>query len=65
MCEAAEEFRRSLVNPFSERFMWVGSSAIGLTWSSVDDDAVKSQKYHGCVLNGSHELKGLKLLAYV
>ncbi|GJU22191.1 FHA domain-containing protein PS1 [Tanacetum coccineum] len=60
MCEEAEEFRRSLVNPFSERFMWVGSSARGLTWSCVDDVV---RNYHGCSLHGSHRLKGLRLLA--
>ncbi|KAK1433582.1 hypothetical protein QVD17_10494 [Tagetes erecta] len=65
MCEAAEEFRESLVNPFSERFMWVGSSARGLTWSCVDDDAIVWQKYHGFGLNKSHRIKGLKLLAHV
>ncbi|KAI3726744.1 hypothetical protein L1987_66548 [Smallanthus sonchifolius] len=63
MCEAAEEFRESLVNPFSERFMWVGSSARGLTWSCVDDDDILRQKYHRFGLNGSHGFKGLKLLA--
>ncbi|KAI3785560.1 hypothetical protein L1987_44680 [Smallanthus sonchifolius] len=63
ICEAAEEFRESLVNPFSERFMWVGSSARGLTWSCVDDDDIVRQKYHGFGLNGSHGFKGLKLLA--
>lgn len=61
MCEEAEEFRRSLVNPFSERFMWVGSSARGLTWSCVDDIV---RNYHGCSLHGSHRLKGLRLLAH-
>ncbi|KVI06556.1 Forkhead-associated (FHA) domain-containing protein [Cynara cardunculus var. scolymus] len=61
-CEAAEEFRRSLVNPFSERFMWVGSSARGPTWSFIDDDILR-QKYHGCTVNASYRLKGLKLVA--
>ncbi|XP_076895311.1 uncharacterized protein LOC143547891 [Bidens hawaiensis] len=66
MCEAAEEFRASLVNPFSERFLWVGSSARGLTWSGVDDlDDILRPKYHRFGFNGSQRLKGLKLLAYV
>ncbi|MFS7972472.1 putative transcription factor interactor and regulator FHA-SMAD family [Helianthus anomalus] len=65
MFEAAEEFHKSLVNPFSERFMWVGSSARGLTWSCVDDDDIVRQKYQGFGLNGSRKLKGLKLLARV
>ncbi|XP_071712610.1 uncharacterized protein [Rutidosis leptorrhynchoides] len=64
MCEEAEEFHKSLVNPFSERFMWVGSSAIGLTWSCVNDDDILKQKYQGCDANGSQGLKGLKLLAH-
>nr|XP_043617313.1 uncharacterized protein LOC122589136 [Erigeron canadensis] len=62
MCEAAKEFHRSLVNPFSERFMWAGSLARGRTWSCLDDDILR-QKYYGCSLNGPHMLKGLKLLA--
>ncbi|XP_071728228.1 uncharacterized protein [Rutidosis leptorrhynchoides] len=63
MCEGAEEFHRSLVNPFSDRFMWVGSIARGLTWSSINDDILR-QKYYGFGLNGSRGLKGLKLLAH-
>ncbi|KAJ0780951.1 putative PIN domain-containing protein [Helianthus annuus] len=51
MCEAPEEFHKSLVNPFSESFMWVGSSARGLTWSCVDDDDIVRQKYQGFGLN--------------
>ncbi|KAK9066676.1 hypothetical protein SSX86_013999 [Deinandra increscens subsp. villosa] len=63
MCEAAEEFHESLVNPFSKRFMWVGSSARGLTWSCVHDDHdIVRQKYYRSGSNGS---KGLKLLARV
>ncbi|XP_076887577.1 uncharacterized protein LOC143537764 [Bidens hawaiensis] len=66
MCEAAEEFRESLVNPFSERFLWVGSSARGLTWSCVDDhEDFLRPKYHRFGFNGSQRFKGLKLLAYV
>jgi hypothetical protein len=66
MCEEAEEFHKSLVNPFSQRFMWVGSSARGLTWSCVEDaDDIVRQKYYGSGLYGSERFKGLKLLARV
>jgi hypothetical protein len=66
MCEEAEEFHKSLVNPSSQRFMWVGSSARGLTWSRVEDgDDIVRLKYYGSGLNGSERFKGLKLLARV
>ncbi|CAH1419262.1 unnamed protein product [Lactuca virosa] len=62
MCEEAEEFYRSLVNPFSERFIWDGSLARGLTWSCVDDDVLR-EKYLGFGVNVSNRFKGLKFLA--
>ncbi|KAE8728326.1 hypothetical protein F3Y22_tig00004620pilonHSYRG00071 [Hibiscus syriacus] len=37
ICETVQEFRESLVNPFSERFMWADSSPRGHTWSVMDD----------------------------
>ncbi|XP_058769983.1 FHA domain-containing protein PS1 [Vicia villosa] len=55
-CETAEQFRRSLVNPFSERFMWANSSPRGLTWS-CQDDVVLREKY--CCFPSK---AGLKLL---
>ncbi|KAI3521992.1 hypothetical protein L1887_11469 [Cichorium endivia] len=65
MCEEAEEFFRSLVNPFSERFMWIGSLARGLNWSCVDDDYFLREKYGKFGVNVSNRFKGLKLLAHI
>ncbi|KAK8336684.1 hypothetical protein V6Z12_A09G136500, partial [Gossypium hirsutum] len=49
MCETVQEFRESVVNPFSERFMWADSSPRGHTWS-VMDDVVLRDKYNRCPL---------------
>lgn len=65
MCEEVEEFFRSLVNPFSERFMWIGSLARGLNWSCVDDDYFLREKYGKFGVNVSNRFKGLKLLAHI
>lgn len=46
LSETVEEFRKSLVNPFSERFMWPTSSPRGLTWSCQDDEILR-EKYCG------------------
>ncbi|KAK7379811.1 hypothetical protein VNO78_34334 [Psophocarpus tetragonolobus] len=46
LCETVQQFRHSLVNPFSERFMWPKSSPRGLTWS-CKDDLVLREKYCG------------------
>ncbi|CAK8573239.1 unnamed protein product [Lathyrus sativus] len=56
LCETVEQFRRSLVNPFSERFMWPNSSPRGLTWS-CQDDVILREKY--CCFPSK---AGLKLL---
>lgn len=61
-----EEFRESLVNPFSERFMWSDSCPRGQTWSCADD-VVLREKYHRCplkkaVTRGGEGAKGLKLI---
>ncbi|XP_076931684.1 FHA domain-containing protein PS1-like [Bidens hawaiensis] len=62
MCEAAEEFRESLVNPFSERFLWVGSSARGLTWSCVDDhEDILRPKYQRFGYNGSQRFEAISI----
>ncbi|KAM3360905.1 FHA domain-containing protein PS1 [Capsicum galapagoense] len=45
-CETAEEFRESLVNPFSERFLWKDSSPRGRTWSCEDDFVLRETYYH-------------------
>ncbi|KAK7270368.1 hypothetical protein RIF29_23452 [Crotalaria pallida] len=46
LCETVQEFRQSLVNPFSERFVWANSSSRGLTWSCKDDVVLRG-KYCG------------------
>ncbi|XVF63265.1 hypothetical protein PTKIN_Ptkin09bG0073800 [Pterospermum kingtungense] len=63
ICETAQEFRESLVNPFSERFMWADSSPRGQTWS-VLDDVVLRDKYNRCPLKkpSKGDVKGLKLI---
>ncbi|XP_059454031.1 FHA domain-containing protein PS1 isoform X2 [Corylus avellana] len=43
ICETAQEFRESLVNPFSERFLWADSSPRGFTWSYLDDVVLREQ----------------------
>ncbi|KAE8674557.1 C2H2 and C2HC zinc fingers superfamily protein [Hibiscus syriacus] len=63
ICETVQEFRESLVNPFSERFMWADSSPRGHTWS-VMDDVVLRDKYNRCPLRkqSKGDIKGLKLI---
>ncbi|PIN10905.1 hypothetical protein CDL12_16507 [Handroanthus impetiginosus] len=65
VCETAEEFRRSLVNPFSSRFLYSNSSPIGPTWSCADDTVLKEKYYPSPSrkLSKSGEgVKGLKLI---
>ncbi|CAB4289492.1 unnamed protein product [Prunus armeniaca] len=59
LCETAEEFRESLVNPISERFMWPDSSPRGRTWSYVPD-AVLRERYSSCPLKKSSTGKDAK-----
>lgn len=64
ICETAQEFRESLMNPFSERFLWVDSSPRGQTWS-VTDDVFLREKYNRFPLKKSlkgESAKGLKLI---
>ncbi|XAR62651.1 hypothetical protein NMG60_11017492 [Bertholletia excelsa] len=65
ICETAEGFRESLVNPFSERFLWTDSSPRGLTWSCADDIVLR-EKYYSChsrkPLKSGVGAKGLKLI---
>ncbi|KAL0314208.1 UNVERIFIED_CONTAM: FHA domain-containing protein PS1 [Sesamum angustifolium] len=64
-CETAQEFRGSLVNPFSSRFLYSDSSPIGPTWSCVDDVVLKEKYYPSPSkkLSKSGEgAKGLKLI---
>ncbi|KAI8002617.1 FHA domain-containing protein PS1 [Camellia lanceoleosa] len=65
VCETAQEFRDSLVNPFSERFLWADSSPRGRTWSCADD-VVLREKYSRSSRKpsklGEGGAKGLKLI---
>lgn len=66
ICETAHEFYESLVNPFSERFMWTESAARGRTWSQLDD-VVLRERYsnRACGKKSTYNgaaAKGLKLI---
>ncbi|KFK45138.1 hypothetical protein AALP_AA1G348700 [Arabis alpina] len=43
ICETAHEFYESLVNPFSDRFMWRESTVRGRTWSHLDDVVLRER----------------------
>ncbi|KAK4413288.1 FHA domain-containing protein PS1 [Sesamum alatum] len=65
VCETAQEFRGSLVNPFSSRFLYSDSSPIGPSWSCFDDVVLKEKYYPSPSkkLSKSGEgAKGLKLI---
>ncbi|XP_010538917.1 PREDICTED: FHA domain-containing protein PS1 [Tarenaya hassleriana] len=66
MCETAEEFHESIVNPFSERFMWAESSPRGQTWCHLDDIVLRERYINrslSCKKGGeSSAAKGLKLI---
>ncbi|CAI9786664.1 unnamed protein product [Fraxinus pennsylvanica] len=61
----SEYFRRSLVNPFSERFLYTNSSPRGPTWSCLDDVVLKEKYYPSPskkLFKSREGLKGLKLI---
>ncbi|EOA39503.1 hypothetical protein CARUB_v10008117mg [Capsella rubella] len=73
ICETPLEFYESLVNPFSERFMWTESTARGRTWTHLDDFVLrerynnrackkKSTNNGGGRGESSAAAKGLKLI---
>ncbi|KAL6525212.1 hypothetical protein OROMI_030805 [Orobanche minor] len=65
LCETAQEFRRSLVNPFSSRFLYSNCSPIGPTWSCTDDVVLKEKYYPSPSKKMSRSgegTKGLKLI---
>ena len=65
ICEGAEEFRESLVNPFSERFLWADSSPRGQTWSCSDDTVLRETFYPSSLKmtpKAMDNVKGLKLI---
>ncbi|KAL6512100.1 hypothetical protein OROGR_021697 [Orobanche gracilis] len=45
LCETAQGFRHSLVNPFSTLFLYSNCSPIGPTWSCTDDVVLKEKYY--------------------
>ncbi|KAL3335071.1 hypothetical protein AABB24_031336 [Solanum stoloniferum] len=59
ICETAEDFQESLVNPFSERFLWKDSSPRGSTWSCVDDFVLGPLRKTS---KSGQAAKGLKLI---
>ncbi|KAL1543924.1 FHA domain-containing protein PS1-like isoform X1 [Salvia divinorum] len=65
ICETAREFRGSLVNPFSARFLYSDSSPRGPTWTCVDDTVLKEKYYPSPTKKATRSgdgAKGLKLI---
>ncbi|GER37806.1 forkhead-associated domain-containing family protein [Striga asiatica] len=67
LCETAREFRRSLVNPFSARFLFTNCSPFGHTWTCEDDTVLKEKYYPSpskkvTKSSESGGVKGLKLI---
>ncbi|WOL11161.1 FHA domain-containing protein PS1-like isoform X1 [Canna indica] len=66
LCETPIEFRESLVNPFSKRFLWVDSSPRGSTWSCSNDTSQFNNSLHqqplGKLGKVADCVKGLKLI---
>ncbi|XP_043705922.1 FHA domain-containing protein PS1 isoform X3 [Telopea speciosissima] len=60
LCETAKEFRESLVNPYSKRFLWAESTPRGPTWSCVDDIVLRENYYKRPVRKSTP--RGLKLI---
>jgi hypothetical protein len=46
LCEGAKEFRGSLMNPCSDRFMWAASVPRGSAWSCLDEAALAENYYN-------------------
>ncbi|CAL4994937.1 unnamed protein product [Urochloa decumbens] len=46
VCEGAKEFRESLMNPCSSRFMWAASAPRGSVWSRLDAAALAEDYYN-------------------
>uniref|UniRef100_A0A803Q7K2 FHA domain-containing protein n=1 Tax=Cannabis sativa TaxID=3483 RepID=A0A803Q7K2_CANSA len=64
ICETVQEFRESLMNPFSERFLWADSSPRGQTWSVLDDVVLREKynRYPSKKSSKGESAKGLKLI---
>ncbi|XP_042068410.1 FHA domain-containing protein PS1-like isoform X2 [Salvia splendens] len=65
ICETVREFRGSLVNPFSARFLYSDSSPRGPAWTCVDDTILKEKYYPSPTKKATKSgdgAKGLKLI---
>ncbi|GAB2245261.1 hypothetical protein Droror1_Dr00000754 [Drosera rotundifolia] len=64
VCEAAVEFRESLLNPFSDKFLWVDSLPRGRTWTVLDDIVLRQTFYPSYqeLACKAEKMKGLKLI---
>ncbi|CAM0874674.1 unnamed protein product [Alopecurus aequalis] len=66
LCEAAKEFRETLMNPCSGRFMWSASAPRGTAWSRLDETALAENYYnshhHREARKPVEAARGLKLI---
>lgn len=69
-CEGAKEFRESLMDPSSRRFMWAASAPRGSAWSCLDASALAENYYNShhramrrrVAARHAEAAKGLKLI---
>uniref|UniRef100_J3N6D2 FHA domain-containing protein n=2 Tax=Oryza brachyantha TaxID=4533 RepID=J3N6D2_ORYBR len=67
-CEGAKEFRETLVNPCSSRFMWAASAPRGSAWSCLDETTLQENYYNSHrgarrrIPRSMESAKGLKLI---
>ena len=57
VCEGAREFRESLMNPCSGRFMWAASAPRGPAWSRLDAAAL-AEDYYNSHHHHHHQARG-------
>jgi len=68
LCETPTEFRESLVNPYSRRFLWSDSSPRRSTWSCLDDEGLAENYYYQfrdvrkTAKAATESIRGLKLI---
>lgn len=71
LCEGAKEFRETLMNPCSGRFMWAASAPRGAAWLRLDEAALAENYYNSHHHHGSRRTptprpvesaRGLKLI---
>ncbi|XP_047085347.1 FHA domain-containing protein PS1 [Lolium rigidum] len=66
LCEGAKEFRETLMNPCSGRFMWSASVPRGAAWSRLDETALAENYYnshhHREARRNVPAARGLKLI---